>query len=222
MQGGSPLTQAIFLDMFADPAVNPKRWPCRSVGLLASKFSDGPFGSNLKTEHYVESGVRVIRLQNIGNGKFIDDDVAYVAEEHFKRLAKHECRPGDVLIATLGDPNLRACVQPDSVPVALNKADCVQLRPQSGVACSAYVCALLNHPSTVRMAQGLMHGQTRIRVSMGQLRHLQVPVPPFELQLVFAARTASVGALRQRCTTAFSAMDALFASLQHRAFRGAL
>jgi type I restriction enzyme, S subunit len=34
-------------------------------------LTDGPFGSNLKTEHYTESGPRVIRLPNIGDGKFL-------------------------------------------------------------------------------------------------------------------------------------------------------
>jgi type I restriction enzyme S subunit len=37
-------------------------------------IADGPFGSHLKTEHYARSGVRVIRLQNIGSGKFLDHD----------------------------------------------------------------------------------------------------------------------------------------------------
>ncbi len=35
-------------------------------------ITDGPFGSNLKSSHYVESGPRVIRLQNIGFGEFFD------------------------------------------------------------------------------------------------------------------------------------------------------
>jgi type I restriction enzyme S subunit len=29
-------------------------------------FTDGPFGSNLKTADYVSKGIRVIRLQNVG------------------------------------------------------------------------------------------------------------------------------------------------------------
>jgi type I restriction enzyme S subunit len=106
------LTQSLFLDIFGDPATNPKGWPSRPLGQLTTKFSDGPFGSNLKSSHYTETGVRVIRLQNIGVGEFIDEDRAYIAPEHFAGLAKHECLPGDVLIGTLGDPNLRACVQP--------------------------------------------------------------------------------------------------------------
>jgi type I restriction enzyme S subunit len=216
------LTQSLFLDLFGDPATNPKGWPLKPVGSLASKFSDGPFGSNLKSEHYTEIGVRVIRLQNIGVGEFVDDDAAYISEQHFAKLKKHDCRPGDVLVGTMGDPNLRACIQPDWLPVALNKADCVQLRPDERIANSIFICALLNQPATERMAHDLMQGQTRVRISMGRLRGLEVPLPPLDLQHEFARRVAAVEKLKTAQRAALAELDALFASLQHRAFRGEL
>jgi type I restriction enzyme S subunit len=216
------LTQSLFLDLFGDPATNPKGWPCKPVGSLASKFSDGPFGSNLKSEHYTETGVRVIRLQNIGVGDFVDGNAAYISERHFAKLKKHECKPGDVLVGTLGDPNLRACIQPEWLPVALNKADCVQLRPDETVANATYICALLNQPATERMAQDLMCGQTRVRISMGRLRGLVVPVPPIKLQREFARRVSAVEKLKTAHRASLAELDALFATLQHRAFRGEL
>jgi len=216
------LTQAIFLELFGDPATNPKGWPNKAVGVLASKFSDGPFGSNLKSSHYTETGVRVIRLQNIGAGEFVDNDRAFISERHFSDLKKHECLPGDVLVGTLGDPNLRACLQPEWLPRALNKADCVQLRVDQRIAHPVYVCSLLNQPSTERMAQELILGQTRLRISMGRLRGLQVPVPPIGLQHVFARRVAAVEKLKATHRASLAELDALFASLQHRAFRGEL
>jgi len=33
----------------------------------------GPFGSSLKTSDYVTEGGRIIQLQNIGDGKFLND-----------------------------------------------------------------------------------------------------------------------------------------------------
>ena len=216
------LTQSIFLDMFGDPATNPKRWPVMTLGDLASKFSDGPFGSNLKSEHYTASGVRVVRLQNIGVGEFIDDDAAYISDDHFARLKKHECRLGDVLVGTLGDPNLRACIQPKWLAMALNKADCVQIRPTTNIANAEFVCGLLNQPSTERMAQNLMLGQTRVRISMGRLRGLLVPVPPIKLQREYKLRVGLIEKLKAEQHSAQTQMATLFASLQHRAFRGEL
>lgn len=216
------LTQSIFLDMFGDPATNPRGWPWMPLGNLASKFSDGPFGSNLKSEHYQEAGIRVVRLQNIGVGEFDDRDAAYISERHFAQLRKHECLPGDVLVGTLGEPNLRACIQPPSLPVALNKADCVQVRPNNVIGHAAFICALLNQTALERMAQRSMHGQTRVRISMGRLRSLEVPVPPIKLQREFAHRIDEAERLKSSQRESVRTLDSLFSSLQHRAFRGEL
>lgn len=216
------LTQAIFLDMFGDPATNPKGWPLRPLGELALKFSDGPFGSNLKSEHYAESGVRVVRLQNIGVGRFLDDDRVFISDSHFATLRKHECIPGDLLIGTLGDPNLRAAILPAHVTRALNKADCVQMRPDPTAATADYLCGLLNLPAVEGMARSLVLGQTRLRISMGRLRGLRVPVPPVKLQLVFTARLQSVRQIEGAARASDDHLGTLFSSLQHRAFRGEL
>lgn len=216
------LTQSIFLDMFGDPGSNPKGWPCKPLGALASKFSDGPFGSNLKSAHYTPTGIRVVRLQNIGVGEFVDDDAAYISEDHFLRLQKHECRPGDVLVGTLGEPNLRACIQPGWLRTALNKADCVQIRPDRGVATAAFICALLNQPATERMARRLMHGQTRVRISMGRLRNLLVPVPPLALQQTFSQHATATKNLADHLSKSKAQLSALFRSLQQCAFHQGL
>ena len=73
--------------MFGDPAFNPRRFARSPLRGMATKFSDGPFGSNLKSSHYVERGIRVVRLQNIGVSEFLDEDKAFVTEAHFASLA---------------------------------------------------------------------------------------------------------------------------------------
>ena len=103
-----------------------------------------------------KTAFRVIRLQNIGVGAFLDTDKVFISEQHFATLKKHECLPGDVIAGTMGDPNLRACVQPGWLRIALNKADCVQIRPDMRVCNSDYVCALLNEPDTETMAHQLI------------------------------------------------------------------
>jgi len=212
------LLPALFHGMFGDPAVNPKCWPTRRLRELGAKVSDGPFGSNLKSSHYTPAGVRVIRLQNIGVGCLVDKDRAYISPGHFDSLRKHECLPGDVLVGTLGDPNLRACILPPEIPQALNKADCVQIRPNPEIATAAFICWLLNLPSTLEMASGMILGQTRARISMGRLAELVVPVPPLPLQKEFAERVTEIRALEAEQATSRHRLDALFQSLLHRAF----
>jgi type I restriction enzyme S subunit len=155
-------------------------------------------------------------------GELLDDDKAFISEEHFASLGKHECLPGDVLIGTMGDPNLRACIQPNSLKVSLNKADCVQFRPDASLCTAEYICWLLNSPSTLGMACSMVVGQTRARISMGRLGELEVPVPPINLQKQFSEQVALTYPLQAHAAASAAKLETLFQTLLHRAFTGEL
>ena len=106
------LIKSRFVEMFGDPVANPKGWDVSTIKKTAITYGDGPFGSNLKSADYVPSGVRVIRLGNIMCGEFSEKDQSYVSYEKFESLRKYECIPGEVVIATLGNPILRALIRP--------------------------------------------------------------------------------------------------------------
>jgi len=113
----------------------PETWAWATVDQLSAyernSITDGPFGSNLKTSHYTANGPRVIRLQNIGKGEFIDEK-AQISDDHFKKLKKHAVYPGDIVIAALGNPAPRACLIPGWIGDAIVKADCIRLKVVEG------------------------------------------------------------------------------------------
>ena len=51
---------------------------------------------------------------------------------------------------------------------------------------------------------------------------MQIAIPPLELQQTFATRIRAIEALKATHRAAVAELDTLFASLQHRAFRGEL
>jgi type I restriction enzyme S subunit len=59
-------------------------------------------------------------------------------------------------------------------------------------------------------------------INMTQLRAFPLLSPPIELQRKFAARITAVEGLKGMHSASLASLDALFASLQHRAFRGEL
>ncbi len=74
---------------------------------------DGPFGSKLKTSHYVSTpGYAVIRLGNLGVGKFIWGKEGYITKEHYDSLSANHVAPGDLIIAGLAEPLGRCCEVP--------------------------------------------------------------------------------------------------------------
>ena len=181
------LVKSQFIEMFGDPVTNPMGWETSLVRDTSELISDGPFGSNLKSSHYVPEGIRVIRLGNIGIGKFLDEDKAYISEEHYATLKKYTCHAGEIVIGTLGEPNLRACLIPDDIAVSINKSDCVHFIPKTELLNNIYACAYLNTEGTLQLAQGSLHGQTRSRIAMSQVAALPIMLPPLALQNKFAA-----------------------------------
>ena len=65
-------------------------------------------------------------------------------------------------------------------------------------------------------------GATRQAITKAQIEELQVPLPPIDLQQAFASRVAEIEKLKAAYRAHLAELDALFASLQHRAFRGEL
>lgn len=60
------------------------------------------------------------------------------------------------------------------------------------------------------------------KINQTSLAAIQLPLPPLELQQTFAARVGAVERLKEMHRKHLAELDALFASLQHRAFKGEL
>lgn len=163
----------------------PEGWCWATVAQLASgephSLTDGPFGSNLKTEHYTAQGPRVVRLQNIGDGVFFDER-AHISREHYKHLLKHAVQAGDILIRSLGEEIPTACLVPNWLGPAIVKADCLRFAPNPSVALAGYLMNALNSPPTRTRTESLIHGVGRPRVGLSLLRNLALPLPPLAEQ----------------------------------------
>ena len=89
-------------------------WPRVKLESLAldepNSFVDGPFGSNLKVSEYVDSGVPLIRIQNVKPFKYVPKEIKYITSEKAMELKRHDYRGGDLVITKLGDPCGVACI----------------------------------------------------------------------------------------------------------------
>jgi type I restriction enzyme S subunit len=170
----------------------PAHWEVRRLKQISISFCDGPFGSGLKSEHYVDDGVRVIRLQNIRNGTFAGEDTAFISKEYFQReLARHDVQGNDVLVAGLGDDRNavgRACVAPPNVPPAMVKADCFRFRLRSESS-PDFVAHQLS-AGAVFAAGTLSLGSTRSRIPLSVMAGRVVAIPGIDEQVRIAREVA--------------------------------
>jgi type I restriction enzyme S subunit len=166
----------------------PAHWSCVALSRVTSSRCDGPFGSGLKSEHYANDGVRVVRLQNIGEAAFLDEDHVYIDHQYAKELGDHTIIAGDLLIAGLGDeghPVGRACVAPDGVEPAMVKADCFRFRLRLNLLLAGFAAHQLS--ATAAAAAAFATGATRSRINLTTTATRKMAVPPIDEQRAIAA-----------------------------------
>jgi len=155
-------------------------WSEASLSAFASpeptSFVDGPFGSDLKVSDYAESGVRILQLQNLGDGYFIDDNVKYASERKALSLSRCLVRPGDLLIAKMADPLARACIVPPHLEKGLIVADLIKLRLDREHD-ATFICSAINGTEFRREAERLATGTTRTRISLSTLKRIRLRAP---------------------------------------------
>lgn len=77
-------------------------WKESTIAEIAETVAMGPFGSDIKTDNFVESGVPVIRGGNLGYGRFKASDFVYLTEEKADSLNKANAYPGDIVFTHRG------------------------------------------------------------------------------------------------------------------------
>lgn len=101
----------------------PKEWEVIRVTEFASDeknaIVDGPFGSNLKTIHYRETGVPVIQSGFVTSNIFVADEYIYVDETKFYSEIRSKVGPGDIVMAKIGAQCGRCAIMPDNHPIGI-------------------------------------------------------------------------------------------------------
>ncbi len=214
------LTQSLFLDLFGDPATNPKGWPKETLGEVTEMVTGYPF----RSEEYVKKGdsVRLCRGANILPGRLDWSDLARWPESKTAGLAEFNLEAGDVVIAMdrpwISEGFKIARVQPEDCPALLVQR-VARLRGGKELP-NEFLFHLLNQSAFTRHCRPT---ETTIpHISPKDIRSFAFPIPPIELQREFARRVTAVETLKTAHRASLAELDALFASLQHRAFRGEL
>lgn len=145
-------------------------------------FTGGPFGSDLKTIDYTEKGVRIIQLQNIGDGKFINDYKIYTSEEKANQLKTCNIFPGDIIIAKMADPLARACLIPLFERKYVMASDGIRLKVDESRYDSKFIVELINSFPIRKKAIRLGTGTTRLRIGLTDLAKITMPVPTLPVQ----------------------------------------
>ena len=167
-----------------DIGLIPAHWKIISTKYIASdekySFVDGPFGSDLKNEEYVQFGIPIIQLNNIKNSKHNLDNKVFITEEKSNQLSKHRAYSGDIVIAKMAEPVARACIVSEKYPLYNIVADCIRLKTKS--VNNEFIVSAMNSSYYRLQAEAVSKGTTRIRINLGNLKNLKICIPPLSEQ----------------------------------------
>lgn len=211
------LTQSLFLDMFGDPANNPMSWETLKVEQLAEQVTDGEH----LTPKREPQGVKLLSARNVRDGYIDFQNVDFVGQVEHERIKKR-CNPvrGDVLISCSGSIGRVASVETDE-PFSLVRS-VAMIRPKTNFVLTKFLEYYLRTPAMNAYMIRRANASSQANLFQGPIRDMPVTVPPLPLQQTFATRIAAIEALKATHRRALAALDALFASLQQRAFAGQL
>ncbi len=211
------LTQSLFLDLFGDPMMNPKGWKTCLLEDIANKITDGTH----KTPNYTECGIEFLSAKDLKEGGIAWGTGKYISEEEHRDLIKR-CNPelGDILLAKSGSLGNVAIID-RSHQFSLFESLCL-IKHDRQLIEGQFLTGLLRAPSMLAHLLGKNKGVAIKHLHLVDVRNLRIPLPPIALQQEFARRVGAVEKLKAAQRTALAEQDALFATLQHRAFRGEL
>jgi type I restriction enzyme S subunit len=217
------LTQALFLDLFGDPAINPKGWPeTQSLGEVAEIVSGLTIGRKLngKATRLVPY-LAVVNVQD----RSLDLSVVKEVEATKDEILRFRLMPNDLLLTEGGDPDKlgRGTLWNGELPECIHQNHVFRVRLTSEDLDPLFLSWLVGSQRGKRYFLRSAKQTTGIAsINMTQLRKFPLLIPPIELQREFARSVVAVEKLKATHRASLAELDALFAALQHRAFRGEL
>ncbi|TYB36726.1 hypothetical protein FXF50_16925 [Micromonospora sp. AP08] len=216
------LTQSIFLDMFGNPAVNPMGLPRMPLGELIVL---GPQNGLYKPSSEYGEGTPIVRIDAFYGGVMTGLAKLKRLRTDQAEIERYGLTERDILINRVNSLEYlgKSAVVPRLEEPTVFESNMVRLRLDPSRAEANYMIHLLQSghiKSQIRAAAKNAVNQSSI--NQADVKALDIILPPLAAQREFVRRADAVQQHRRRLRAGLAELDALFASLQDRAFRGLL
>ena len=207
------LVKARFVELFGDTILNPFGWKKDLLGTVCD-VRDGTHDS----PQYYESGYPLVTSKNVTGGKIDLTDCSLICEADFKKISERsKVDIGDIImpmIGTVGKPVI-VDIEPN---FAIKNVSLIKFKADSRVL-NIYIRALLQSDYFDDAVLSKVRGGTQKFISLGDIRKLEVLVPPMELQEQFATFIKQTDKSKVVVQKALDEAQTLFDSLMQEYFR---
>jgi type I restriction enzyme S subunit len=168
----------------------------------------------------LDGGVPLVRVGDLLEGRISQASLKRIAPTIEATYKRSRLRGDEILVSCVGSIGVVALV--DETAKGFNIARAVARIPLAGATNREFIAAYLKTDFVQRYFTNELRTVSQPTLNIKQLSETAVVLPPSPLQLDFARRIAAVDKLKSAHRASLAKLDALFASLQHRAFRGEL
>ena len=206
------LIKARFVEMFGDMVINPNKWKKALLGEICD-VRDGTHDS----PKYFAEGYPLVTSKNVTGGKIDFSDCSLICEEDYNKINKRsKVDRGDILmpmIGTVGNP----IIVDIEAKFAIKNVALIKFKEESEVI-NKFIKVLFESEYFDRTVISKVRGGTQRFISLGDIRKLEVCLPPIELQNQFADFVHQVDKSKVAVQKALDEAQLLFDSLMQEYF----
>lgn len=162
----------------------PTHWDTNRLRYVAS-VKTGPFGTQLSADEYVDEGVPIINVKNIGYGSILAEDLDFVPGSVADRLSVHRLKLDDIVFGRKGAVDKHAIITDEYVDW-VQGSDCIRVRSNPEID-SGYLNYLFDSMYFGSYVMLYAVGATMPSMSSDILLNARILVPPVQEQKDIAA-----------------------------------
>jgi type I restriction enzyme S subunit len=160
----------------------PEDWILQTIESLTPigvKFGivDGPFGSNLKTEHYKKKGIPIITSGYVTNCYFKAEDYLYVDEIKFKQEKRSAVKGGDIVMAKIGARCGASAILPINHEIGILSGNALKISIDKNKYSTELVWQYLLKIYLKGDLEGITSTGAQPAISMSNLKLFKIPLP---------------------------------------------
>ena len=214
------LIPALFIDLFGDPATNPRGWPVERLEDVAQIISGVTKGRRLEATECVE--LPYMRVGNVKDGYLDLSEVKTIAVRPAE-VEKYRLHPGDLLLTEGGDPDKlgRGALWAGEIETCLHQNHIFKVRAKRELVQPEYLAELTGSAYGKAYFFRIAKKTTGIAsINRTQLGGFPIPLPPPALQADFIDKLAAIRSIQRQQSAATAKAQASFDALLAEAFGG--
>ena len=152
-------------------------WEQGKVSTIITDIADGPFGSNLKTEHYTdEKEARIIQLSNLSDYGWQEENTKYTTFEHAKEIKRCIVNEGELVMGKMMPAGL-TIMRPNTEKMYVLSSDCVRIKLDNDRVTDKFFLYVTKSNTFLNQINTDSQGSTRIRTSISKIREMDISLP---------------------------------------------